>query len=256
MKKCLKGLLLLSASINFTALADVIIDSSRERHIPIEMSYPIQAEVCKAESPCPVAFISAGYGVSHSNYQFITSLFKQKGYMVVAIGHELPNDPPLSVSGNLYETRSENWSRGALTLDFIRNNLKSRFKNYDFDNLTLVGHSNGGDISAWLANEGKDYIQDIITLDHRRVPLPRRGDVKVLSIRASDFPADKGVLPTASEQQNFGSCVVTIPKARHNDMEDAGPEWLKTKINVLIAGFLEENSCALLASKASHVEHL
>ena len=43
--------------------------------------------------------------------------------MVVAIGHELPNDPPLSVSGNLYETRSENWSRGAVTLDFIRNNF-------------------------------------------------------------------------------------------------------------------------------------
>jgi len=31
-------------------------------------------------------------------------------------------------------------------------------------------------------------------------------------------------------------------------MEDAGPEWLKTKINALIAGFLEENSCAQLAS--------
>lgn len=248
MKKCLKGLLLLSASINFTALADVITDTSRERHIPIEISHPIQAEVCKAELPCPVAFISAGYGVSHSNYQFIASLFKQKNYMVVAIGHELPNDPPLSVSGNLYETRSENWSRGAVTLDFISNNLKARFKNYDFDNLTLVGHSNGGDISAWLANEGKDYIQDIITLDHRRVPLPRRGDVKVLSIRASDFPADKGVLPSVSEQQKFGSCVVTIPKARHNDMEDEGPEWLKTKINALIEGFLEENSCAQLAS--------
>jgi len=70
----------------------------------------------------------------------------------------------------------------------------------------------------------------------------------VLSIRASDFPADKGVLPTVSEQQKFGSCVVTIPKARHNDMEDDGPEWLKTKINALIVGFLEEYSCDQLAS--------
>lgn len=256
MVKCLKGLLLLSASINFTAIADVITDTFRDRHIPIEISPPYQAEVCKAESPCPVAFISAGYGVSHSNYQFIANLFEQKGYMVVAIGHELPNDPPLSVSGNLYETRSENWSRGAVTLDFIRNNLKSRFKNYDFDNLTLVGHSNGGDISAWLANEDKNYIKVIITLDHRRVPLPRRDDIKVLSIRASDFPADKGVLPTVSEQQKFGSCVVRIPKARHNDMEDEGPEWLKTKINALIAGFLAENSCAQLASDTNHADHL
>jgi pimeloyl-ACP methyl ester carboxylesterase len=234
----------------------VIFDKSRDRYIPIEISHPTQSDECKTQSPCSVAFISAGYGVSHLNYQFIGNLFKKRDYMVVAIGHELPNDPPLSVSGNLYETRSENWSRGALTLDYISNNLKARFKNYDFDNLTLVGHSNGGDISAWLANEGKGYIQDIITLDHRRVPLPRRGDVKVLSIRASDFPADKGVLPTTSEQQKFGSCVVTIPKARHNDMEDEGPEWLKTKINALIAGFLEKNSCAQLASETNHADHL
>ena len=248
MKYLMKGLVLLVASFSFSVLADVIFDKSRARYIPIEISYPVQTGACKAESPCKVVFVSAGYGVSHSNYQFIGNLFKQRGYMVVAISHELPNDPPLSVSGNLYETRSENWSRGAVTLDFIRNNLKSRFKNYDFDNLTLVGHSNGGDISAWLANEGKDYIQDMITLDHRRVPLPRREDVKVLSIRASDFPADNGVLPSTTEQKKFASCVVTIPKARHNDMEDEGPEWLKTKINALIAGFLEENSCAQLAS--------
>ena len=248
MKYLMRGFLLLWAGINFTVQADVIFDKSRDRYIPIEISHPVQTGACKAQSPCSVAFISAGYGVSHLNYQFIANLLKQRGYMVVAIGHELPNDPPLSVSGNLYETRSENWSRGAVTLDFIRNNLKPRFKNYDFDNLTLVGHSNGGDISAWLANEGKDYIQDIITLDHRRVPLPRRDDVKVLSIRASDFPADKGVLPTVSEQQKFGSCVVTITKSRHNDMEDNGPEWLKTKINALIVGFLEENSCAQLAN--------
>lgn len=248
MKYLMKGLVLLGASFSFSVLADVIFDQSRDRYIPIEISYPVETGACKAELPCKVAFVSAGYGVSHSNYQFIGNLFEQRGYMVVAIGHELPNDPPLSVSGNLYETRSENWSRGAVTLDFIRNNLKPRFKNYDFDNLTLVGHSNGGDISAWLANEGKDYIQDIITLDHRRVPLPRRDDVKVLSIRASDFPADKGVLPSTTEQKKFASCVVTIPKARHNDMEDEGPEWLKTKINTLIAGFLEENSCAQLAS--------
>lgn len=60
--------------------------------------------------------------------------------------------------------------RGAATLDFLQQALHARFER--FDHLLLVGHSNGGDISAWLGNESKTYILGIITLDHRCVPLP------------------------------------------------------------------------------------
>ena len=82
-----------------------------------------------------------------------------------------------------------------------------------------MGHTNGGDISLWLGNEGKAYISGIITLDHRRVPLPRDSALKVLSIRASDFPADKGVLPTAPEQSEHGSCVVKVDGSRGDDIQ-------------------------------------
>jgi len=50
---------------------------------------------------------------------------------------KLPSDPALSVSGNLYETRSENWSRGAKTLDFLKGSLSKRFNKYDFEKLIL-----------------------------------------------------------------------------------------------------------------------
>lgn len=224
--------------------AEVIFDESRNRSIPIEISYPADAARCSASSKCPVVFLSAGYGVSHLEYQFLSQQLNQLGYLVVAVGHELPGDPPLSVSGNLYETRSENWMRGAQTLDFLRSTLIARLGAYEFDALLLVGHSNGGDISAWLGNENIGYVRGVITLDHRRVPLPRNDDIQVLSIRASDFPADEGVLPTPSEQKQYGSCIITIPKARHNDIADCGPAWLKDKIKSVVRGYLQGEPCS------------
>jgi len=227
-----------------TATAETIYDKSRDRKIPIEITFPKNPEKCSTKSKCPVVLLSAGYGISHLEYTFISEPLSQQGYLVVAIGHELPNDPELSVSGNLYETRSENWSRGALTLDFVKNLLSRRLNVYEFEQLILIGHSNGGDISAWLGNEEKAYIKGIITLDHRRVPLPRKKNVQILSIRASDFPADENVLPTESEQKKYGSCIVTIPKAKHNDIVDFGPVWLKEKIAFLISNHLKGLSCS------------
>lgn len=170
-----------------------------------------------------MAFLNAGYSVSHIKYTFYLSNSMNSVILV------LPKDPSLSVSGDLYKTRSENWRRGASTLDLLKARLSKRYKEYDFESLTLIGHSNGGDISAWLSNESKIYIQQLITLDHRGVPLPRNSNIKVLSIRASDFPAHKGVLPAKEELQINASCIVTIPSATHNEMIDFGPAWLKEK---------------------------
>ncbi|WP_278356371.1 alpha/beta hydrolase [Idiomarina abyssalis] len=227
----------------FSLAGDKIYDESRDRHIPIEVSHPIESEHCNEAQKCSVAMLSAGYGVSHTKYAFLSKQLNQLGYMVIAIGHELENDPPLSVSGNLYETRSENWIRGAETLDFIKHSLASTYQNYNFNDLLLIGHSNGGDISSWLANAGKDYIDTVITLDHRRVPLPRRKDINVLSIRGSDYPADDGVLPSKKEAKEYSMCVKEIPESRHNDMTDYGPKWLKDEINRVIDNFLNGSSC-------------
>ncbi|MCH1923563.1 alpha/beta hydrolase [Shewanella sp. C32] len=229
-----------------TADAQIIEDAARQRQIPVEIAAPTHQAACTAKQPCPVAFVSAGYGMGHSQYRFATDALNQLGYLTVAIAHELPQDPPLSVSGNLYQTRSENWRRGAATLAFMRAALQEQYPNYDFDSLLLFGHSNGGDISAWLANEGQPYIKTVITLDNRRVPLPRSETIGVLSIRGSDFPADAGVLPTTAEQTRFGSCVVQIPAARHNDMADSGPPQLRRSMAMLITAYLGGATCSAL----------
>ena len=100
------------------------------------------------EYKMPSCIFKAGYGVPYTKYTFISQQLNQLGYLVVAVGHELPNDPLLSISGNLYEARSENWRRDAQTLSALKNTLSKRFNNYDFEHLLLIGHSNGGDISA------------------------------------------------------------------------------------------------------------
>lgn len=241
--KYLKTILAVSIFVVGAVSAEEIQDKSRNRSIPVEISYPSDISNCTVENKCPVAFLSAGYGVAHTKYTFLTEQLSELGYMVVAIRHELPEDPSLSIEGNLFETRSENWIRGAITLSFLKDKLESRYPNYAFNELLLVGHSNGGDISAWLGNKDKPYVKSIITLDHRRVPLPRKKEISILSIRGSDFPADDGVLPTVQESTDYDICVIEIPESKHNDMSDDGPAWLKEKIAGLVKSYISGVGC-------------
>ena len=218
----------------------VLHDIQRQRDIPIHISYPQDAAACGDENPCPVALLSSGYGVAYDNYSFISDTLNAAGYLVAAVQHELPGDPPLAVRGDLYQARSENWQRGANSLEFVRTELQQRMPNYNFAALTLVGHSNGGDISAWYINSSRGQPARLITLDNRRVPLPRFKTVSVLSIRGSDFAADDGVLYTAEELTQLNGCIVHLADAKHNDMTDFGPDGLKhvlaNSIHAFVAG--------------------
>ena len=232
--------LLNQASATQAGSADYLVlrDIQRQRDIPIHISYPQDAAVCGDESSCPVALLSSGYGVAYDNYSFISDTLSAAGYLVVAVQHELAGDPPLAVGGNLYSARSENWQRGANSLEFVRTELQQRMPNYNFAALTLIGHSNGGDISAWYINSGRGQTARLITLDHRRVRLPRAETVSVLSIRGSDFPADDGVLYTAEELTQLNGCIIQLADAKHNDMTDFGPDWLKNALANSIHAFV------------------
>lgn len=221
-----------------------LFDPARQRPVPVTLYMPAAASRCTLARPCPVAMISSGYGIGHEGYSFLAEALGGMGYLAVAVQHELPSDPPLATKGDLYAARTSNWQHGAANLHFVRDTLRISHPGFDWDHLVLVGHSNGGDISAWFARESEGFAGRLVTLDSRRVPLPRGpSSPPVLSIRASDFQADPGVLPDAEELALSGSCVVRIPDARHNDMHDGGPPHLKTHIAELIVGFLESGSC-------------
>ena len=215
-------------------------DASRERPIPIALHFPRRG--CAATQPCPVAFISPGHGLPHTDYSFIANALLVSGYLVVAIQHDLPSDPPLSKSGDLFANRMPAWKRGADNIRFVRETLSTTNPDYDWRHLVLVGHSNGGDISALALHQSPSLAETIITLDNRRYPLPRDRSIKVLSIRGSDFAADPGVLPTG-QLGDGSSCIITIPGSRHNDMNDHGPIELQSKINLVILRFLKDSRC-------------
>lgn len=217
-------------------------DASRERKIPVALYFPEQQRNCTTAHPCPVAFISPGYGLPHTDYSFIASALVGSGYLVVAIQHDLPADPPLGKSGDLFANRMPAWKRGADNIRFVRNSISIAYPGYDWRHLVLVGHSNGGDISALALQESPSLATVLVTLDNRRYPLPRDRSIDVLSIRGSDFEADPGVLPTARERDG-SNCIITIPDSRHNDMNDHGPIELQSRINALILQFLKDGRC-------------
>lgn len=217
-------------------------DASRERQIPIALYFPGRPSDCTHEQPCPVAFVSSGYGLLHTDYSFIADTLSRSGYLVIAIQHDLPTDPALSKAGNLFANRMPMWQRGTDNIRFVRNTLSRTYTGYDWRHLALIGHSNGGDISALALHESPTLATTLITLDNRRYPLPRDPSVKVLSIRGSDFEADAGVLP-AGQEQSPNSCITVIPGSRHNDMNDHGPTQLQSQISTLILQFLKNGQC-------------
>ena len=115
----------------------------------------------------------------------------------------------------------------------------SKYPAYDFTKLTLFGHSNGGDISALYGSIYPNEVSQIITLDHRRMLIPRNKNIHVLTLRGSDYPADANVLLNDSELNKFPVTQIMIEKSRHNDMYDGGPKWLVDRMSKEVGTFLD-----------------
>jgi len=221
----------------------VLFDGGRQRPIAVEVYAPREAERCTSTHACPVALLSAGYGISHKSYSFIASALSDIGYLVVAVEQELPSDPALATEGDLFVARTPNWRRGAANLRFVARSMRDARPQFDWQHPVLIGHSNGGDIAAWLVRESPDFAAALVTLDNRRVPLPRSAAPRVLSVRASDFPADTGVLPADEELRRYGTCIVSLRGARHDDMHDGGPIALREAITNAVVAFLRDGAC-------------
>ncbi len=186
--------------------------------------------------------MSHGDGVMHAQYSFLAQALTAQGLLVVSVQHDLPGDAPLAIEGDIATQRTPAWQRGAETILFVRDALKASYEGYDWKRMIVVGHAEGGDIAAWLANGLPQDVAALITLDHRHVPLARRALPRVLTLRSSDTQADAGVLPTEAEQQSLNISVVQLTEAKHNDMTDDGPEVVKTQIVSYVQRFIDNIS--------------
>jgi len=190
-------------------------DASRDREIPV-----VKYSTGDVNSPKQLIIISPGYGVDPSEYSYIAENLICSDCLVVSIQHDLPIDAPLPVNGNLYNARNPVWMRGVHNIRFVISKMREQYKT--IKTIIVIGHSNGGDISALFAQMFPEEVSQIITMDHRRVPIPRQSSPRFLSIRATQFPADSGVLPEISECHKYGIQIIEIAESKHMDFVDKG----------------------------------
>ena len=120
--------------------------------------------------------------------------------------------------------------------------MKKLQPNADYDKVTMVGHSMGGDISMYFAREYPDEIKKVVTLDNLRVPFLTDGKFKILSFRSKDthFKPDPGVVPDDDQCEQAGITVVNTG-FQHNDMRDTGPDAAKSSIQSMLDKFLDDS---------------
>ena len=216
-------------------------DSSRNRSIPVAFYLPkTDKKLIKQQ----IIVFSHGYGQNKGGdnlaYSYLTEKLASKGYFVASIQHELFSDSLMPLTGKLQIVRRPFWDRGADNILFVINQLKKSNPNLDFKHITLIGHSNGADMTALFPQKYPNIVNKIITLDNRRMTLPKIKNLKVYTLRSSDQPADDGVLPTYEEMRKFKITIIKLPKTNHNDMDDNGNTEQQKEINDYVLTFLKQ----------------
>lgn len=218
-------------------------DASRDnRAVPVDIAVRRDKELQANAGMImlPVAVINHGNTVKNTEYGFLANIFAARGYMVVSPQHDLPTDPPMVTKpGELYVGRLPQILRGVANIHLAMQEMKKVQPNADYDKVTMVGHSMGGDITMYFAKQYPDEVKKVVTLDNLRVPFVTAGKFKILSFRSQDpqFKTDAGVLPTDEECEKAGIQVVKT-EFQHNDMRDTGPDVAKSSIQGMLDKFL------------------
>src|ERR1700736_2691163 len=145
----------------------------------------------------PVAVLNHGNTVKFTEYSFLANIFAARGYEVISIQHDLPTDPPMVTKvGEPFVGRLVQIQRGVANIKFAVAQMREVQPNADYDHLTVVGHSMGGDITMYFAKQYPDEIRKVVTLDNLRVPFMTDGKLTILSLRSKDpqFKRDPGVI--------------------------------------------------------------
>jgi hypothetical protein len=228
-----------------------LFDAARQRPVSVELAVRRDYEM-KADNglwKLPIAIISNGNTVKNTEYSFLANVLAARGYLVASIQQDLPSDPPLMTKvGEPYVGRRDVYLRCEANILFVLGELQKRQPNAEYDHLTLVGHSNGGDVSMYVAKQHPELVSKIITLDNLRVPFVLSDRMKILSFRSKDpnFRTDPGVLPAPDKAKADGIDIVNTG-ALHTDLSDRGPQPVKEKIQATLDKFLQDSASSDLA---------
>ncbi|WP_315754484.1 MULTISPECIES: alpha/beta fold hydrolase [unclassified Bradyrhizobium] len=221
-------------------------DASRDNRlvevaVAVRRDKEMQAEAGMVK--LPVAILNHGNTVKFTEYSFLANVFAARGYVAVSIQHDLPTDAPMVTKvGEPYVGRLPQIQRGVANIRFAVEQMREVQPNADYDHLTMVGHSMGGDISMYFAKQYPEDVRKVVTLDNLRVPFVTDGKFKILSFRSKDpqFKTDPGVIPSDDICEKEGITVVNTD-FQHNDMRDTGPDDAKSSIQAMLDKFLADS---------------
>jgi CubicO group peptidase (beta-lactamase class C family)/predicted esterase len=218
-------------------------DAARNRNIPVALYLPHRNT---NDSSVNLVLLSHGYGQNkggdYKAYSYLTHTLAANGYWVASIQHELPTDSLIPLTGVPQVVRRPFWDRGADNIYFVLQQLKKNYPAKKFRTVNLIGHSNGGDMTALFPQKYPGTVDKIITLDNRRMPLPRTARPKVYSLRSSDQPADEGVVPDSAAQKKYGITIIKLPNTIHNNMDDHANKLQRAEINSYLLQFLTDQT--------------
>ena len=222
-----------------------LFDTTRQRPVSVDLAVRWDYEM-KANNglwKLPVAVISNGNTVRNTEYSFLANVLAARGYLVASIQQDLPSDPPLMTKvGMPYVGRLGVYLRCEANILFVLDELQKRQPNADYSHVTLVGHSNGGDVSMYVAKQHPELVSEVITLDNLRVPFVLSKNLKILSFRSKDpnFRTDPGVLPPPGTNDKNVDIINT--GALHTQLSDRGPDSVKERIQATLNKFLGETT--------------
>jgi hypothetical protein len=230
-----------------------LFDATRQRPVSVDVAvrrdYEMKAD--KGLWKLPIAIISNGNTVRNTEYSFLANALAARGYLVASIQQDLPSDPPLMTKvGMPYAGRRAVYLRCEANILFVLGEMQKLQPNADYDHLTLVGHSNGGDVSMYVAKQHPELVSKVITLDNLRVPFVHSDRMKILSFRSKDpnFKTDPGVLPPPAQGKGkSGGIDIVDTGALHTDLSDRGPQSVKEKIQTTLDQFLRDSDASDLA---------
>ena len=216
-----------------------LFDGGRNRVVPVTVYQPE-----KESSETKVIIFNHGYDgngnvKSSQAYSYLNRFLAGKGYYVISIQHELPQDPLLAMEGNLMEARMPNWERGVENILFAIQEFRKLKPGLDWGKLILIGHSNGGDMVMLFAARHPLLVDKAISLDHRRMKMPRIRKPRLYTLRGCDYEADEGVLPGIKEQEEFHMRVVKLEGVTHSGMGGGGTEKQHELVNRFVLEFIK-----------------
>ncbi|MEQ9115450.1 MAG: hypothetical protein RLN62_01495 [Rickettsiales bacterium] len=227
-------------------------DNKRNRKIPCAIYLPQEIK-----NGVNLVVFSPGYreqeklkikGPSYTNYSFLAEYFTNESYVFLSIQHDLlgDNDGLETIDPKVDQSKAREhlWKRGAENIKFCLQEVKKLHPEINIDKFIISGHSNGGDIAKYYANNNESKIDSIISLDGRRAPIKRGTNFKILMFEGSDTALDSNVVPGGQrpqpgDKQELEYILIKPKNVLHAQYCDDASEEVKNKIYQSIDFFLK-----------------